>query len=876
MKKFRDYFIVGGISTLILSVLFIYFGIYPFGKNTVLTGDLYTQVAALFYHLWDVIRGNGSLLVDYTSGAGESFFGIFAYYLVSPINLVVLLFKRNDIYLAISLVVALKIILSSITCLYSLKYIFKKDNLMFVPLALLYAFSGYTLVCYQITSWMDVVYMFPLIVVGLKKLIEEDKPIMYGITLFLTICFSFYLSYIMIIFIFLLAFIYIKNNIENKRQKRVMLSIGIYTVLPMIMSLFITYPALRQIFGSARTNISKNIFNNLLGCLFDKLNYFNISILLVAFTILLIVERKSNKKFLKWYIPALLVLVIPYIVEPLNKVFHFMSYSFFPNRYGFILFYLLVIGGAYFFSKNNTKNIKNKLDEKVKIILGFTSVILLIGIYFIVFRFVYKDLEVAVYSISMIYAKKAFIILSLLSVVIFGVCFILNIFREKKTYKVLMYIVIISNICFNTSLYIGLRDYQGMIKDSFGILEEIENKDNSNYYKLKTDIKNIDDFVVNEGIVSNYQALDHFTSLVNRNSVEFYKSLGYSSFWTMIFSSGGTLFSDSLVSNKYFLTDRDIDSSFYTLKSSKYGYNFYELNYDIGYGYLAQNNFKLDKSDTFSYQNKIYKSITGSNDLFSVYDISDIKNIDTKNNGKCVIKSNDNYIEYNISIKEKSILYLDLALTMDESIKGSINNVMMIYINDELYKDDYPIKTSNGIYELGVYEEQDINVKVKLIKPIDIEKLSIASMDVSKYEEFILNNKTNLGIKFDKNKITIDSVINTDGYLVIPVSYSDNYRVVVNGESTDTVKMYGGLLGVKVNKGHNKITYTYRNRDLEKSLIVSLIATIIFTVVSVFYKKISTNTILGEVAYGTYSLLFYVAGVLYIGIILVWLIKFVI
>lgn len=717
--------------------------------------------------------------------------------------------------------------------------------------------------------------MFPLIVVGLKKLIDEDKPIMYGVTLFLTICFSFYLSYIMIIFIFLLAFIYIKNNVEKKDQKRAMLSIGIYTILPMLMSLFITYPALRQIFGSARTNISKNIFNNLLGCLFDKLNYFNISILLVVFTMLLIVERKNNKKFLKWYIPALLVLVIPYIVEPLNKVFHFMSYSFFPNRYGFILFYLLVVGGAYFFSANN-KNIKNKLDEKLKIILGVVSVILLIGIYFIVFRFVYKDLEVAVYSISMIYAKKAFIILSLLSIVIFGVCFILNIFREEKTYIVLMYIVIISNICFNAFLYIGLRDYQGMIKNSFGILEKVENKESSNYYKLKTDIKNIDDFVVNEGIVSNYQALDHFTSLVSRNSLEFYKGLGYSSFWTMIFSSGGTLFSDSLVSNKYFLTDRDIDSSFYTLKSSDYGYNFYELNYDIGFGYLARNNFKLDKSDTFSYQNKIYESITGNSDLFSVYDISNIKNIDTKNSAKCIIKSNDNYIEYNVSIKEKSILYLDLALTMEESIKGSVSNVMMIYINDELYSDNYPTKTSNGIYDLGVYENQDINIKVKLIKPIDIEKLSIASMDVSKYEEFIFNNKTDLGIKFDKNKITIESDVNTAGYLVIPVSYSDNYRVVVNGKSTDTVKMYGGLLGVKVDKGHNQITYTYINKDLEKSLIVSLIATIVFTIISVFYSKISTNKILREVAYGTYSLLFYVAGVLYVGIILVWLVKFVI
>ena len=31
-------------------------------------------------------------------------------------------------------------------------------------------------------------------------------------------------------------------------------------------------------------------------------------------------------------------------------------------------------------------------------------------------------------------------------------------------------------------------------------------------------------------------------------------------------------------------------------------------------------------------------------------------------------------------------------------------------------------------------------------------------------------------MEFDKNKIKIDVTTNTDGYLVIPVSYSDNYN----------------------------------------------------------------------------------------------------
>lgn len=875
MKKYKDYFIVGGVSTAILLILFLFLGIYPFGNNTVLTGDLYTQVSALFYHLWDVFLGNGSLLVDYTSGGGESFFGIFSYYLVSPINFIVLFFKRSDIYLAISLVVMIKMVLSAITCLYSLKYLFKKDNKMFIFLALLYAFSGYSLINYQITAWMDVVYMFPLIVVGLKKLINEDKPYMYGITLFLTICFSFYLAYMMIIFIFLLAFIYIKCNVSKKKQKKTMLSLGIFTILPMGMTMFISYPTLKQIFESARSNTSNSIFSNLLGCLFDKLNFFNISILLVTFTCLLIINRKGNEKFLKWYISALLILLIPYIVEPLNKVFHFMSYSFFPNRYGFILFYLLVLGASYFFSIKAIK-IKIAVSDKILKIVSILGVILLTILYIVTFKLVYKDLEVAVYNITMIYAKKAFIILTLLSIVIFGINIGLNLFRNEKIYKTLMYIVIISNIMFNTFLYIGIRDYQGMIKGSYQALNNIENKDPGNYYKLKTEVSDMTDFVVNDGIASNYQAIDHFTSLVNRDSLVFYKKLGYSSFWTMIFSNGGTLFSDTILSNKYLFTDKDIDDEFYTLKSSKYGYNFYELNYDLNYLYLAKDNFNIDTNDTFTYQNKIYKSITSSSNLFNIYEANDIKGISRDEDGRVVIKSNDNYIKYDIKVGKKSILYLDLMKTLDESVKGELKNIALIYINDELYSDSYPTKTSNGTYNLGVYENEDVSVKIQLIKPIDISKLSVATMSVSKYEDFVKNSKFDYSVLFDKNKIKIEATVKEDGYLVIPVSYSDNYSVIVNGENSDIVKMFGGILGVKVEKGQNSITYTYHNKDLEKGLIISLVATIVFILMGFGYKKISSNKILGDFAYYTYSSLFVGVMVLYVGIILVWLVKFII
>ena len=115
-----------------------------------------------------------------------------AYYILSPFSFLVLLVSRSDIYLVVSIIIAFKILLCSLTSLYFIRCFYKKlPNLLSVLLAIIYAFSGYGLIMYQITPWIDAMYMFPLILIGLKKVLDLEKPVFYIITLSLTFIFRY-------------------------------------------------------------------------------------------------------------------------------------------------------------------------------------------------------------------------------------------------------------------------------------------------------------------------------------------------------------------------------------------------------------------------------------------------------------------------------------------------------------------------------------------------------------------------------------------------------------------------------------------------------------------------------------------------------------
>ena len=113
MKFLKNkYVLTALISLLIISIIFIIKGIFPFGSNSVIWSDMHEQITALYYRFYDGVH-NGNLFVDFSAGGAVNLVGVIAYYILSPFTALVLLFPRDMIPEAVSLIVGLKIVLSA-------------------------------------------------------------------------------------------------------------------------------------------------------------------------------------------------------------------------------------------------------------------------------------------------------------------------------------------------------------------------------------------------------------------------------------------------------------------------------------------------------------------------------------------------------------------------------------------------------------------------------------------------------------------------------------------------------------------------------------------------------------------------------------------
>ncbi|WP_432887604.1 YfhO family protein [Kribbella sp. CA-245084] len=90
-------------------------GTYPFGSLSRSTNDLGTQYIPFFAHLWDVLHGQaqGDLLFNWQSAFGVGFLADLGVDLGSPLSLLVGLFPRHQIDLAVYVITTLKLSLAA-------------------------------------------------------------------------------------------------------------------------------------------------------------------------------------------------------------------------------------------------------------------------------------------------------------------------------------------------------------------------------------------------------------------------------------------------------------------------------------------------------------------------------------------------------------------------------------------------------------------------------------------------------------------------------------------------------------------------------------------------------------------------------------------
>src|SRR5574344_5748 len=99
-----SFFIPAFIFTLIMMLKHV----TPFGHNTVLGSDLLSQYSSFYTELAYKLRHGNSLFYSFTQGLGTDYLNQASYYVISPLNIILIFFNSRTMPIAITILLILK------------------------------------------------------------------------------------------------------------------------------------------------------------------------------------------------------------------------------------------------------------------------------------------------------------------------------------------------------------------------------------------------------------------------------------------------------------------------------------------------------------------------------------------------------------------------------------------------------------------------------------------------------------------------------------------------------------------------------------------------------------------------------------------------
>lgn len=214
-KKWFCPLVAGAIAVGIFCIGYIFLGVYPVGGKSILTVDLHHQYAPLLSELrYMLTEGKLDLSYNFHIGMGSSFIPAFAYYLASPLNILLVFFKESHLTEAILVITLVKFALAATAFTAMAQYLTRRRNVSVVTVGVLYALSGFMLAYSWNIMWLDSIIMLPLVVMAAEHLLKTGKLTPYALLLGLALFVNYYLGFMLCVF---LVFYWLVWALRKKR-----------------------------------------------------------------------------------------------------------------------------------------------------------------------------------------------------------------------------------------------------------------------------------------------------------------------------------------------------------------------------------------------------------------------------------------------------------------------------------------------------------------------------------------------------------------------------------------------------------------------------------------------------------------------------------
>lgn len=803
------------IPVIILAALYYVRDIFPFGSNCYLRSDMYHQYAPFFSEFWHKIRSGESLTYSWDIGMGTNFTSLFAYYLASPANWLIALFPQRSMIEIMNAMIIVKLAAASVSFAYYIAKHFHTKSCSIALFGTFYALSGFVAAYSWNIMWLDCVILVPLIMLGLERLVNENKCLLYCISLGLCIFTNYYIA-IMVCMAVVLYFIVLMVSYNGTRHPRIYLKKFIhwcvYSLLAGGLSACLLLPELYTFSLSASSDVS---FPKTLSVYFSMLEMLTRQLINIpvhlgldhypniycgVFIFLLIPLYAMNKKIQprerigKFCI--LLVFLLAFNINIFNFIWHGFHYpNSLPCRQSFIyVFFVLTMAfEAFYYLKETT-------DKQLA-----AAVWIAVGLLFVIEQMFTTD---STYDAKSVYISGAFILAYALLIQL----------HRRTSFKIPVilfaaFAVSIIECTMNMeSTGLGTTNRTAYLLD-YDAVETVTDTiaaSDSTFYRMD---KVTGARSKNDGAWHNYHSLATFSSTSNAGISDLFGYLGFEHSTNAYGYEGATMVTNSLFSVKYVISNQHLaESRLLQYVTGSDGEFIYKNNYTLPLGYLVPANFEDEWTTSSMYngiesQNSLIKAATGIANVFTLtyeYTSETDVNIEPIKNGH---------------------MYLAVSGTNVDSVGVKVNGSVNNYSG---------LKNGNHLIDIGYVTTAD-SIEVYGDTPMG---LSVYTLEEERFiNAYNILNNSGLNItSHSDTKIKGTVTAQSNSTMLFSIPYDGGWSVYIDGKKVNTYAVKDALLAVSVSAGEHTIVLKYMPVNLIKGCIITLLCIIILVAVHLFGK----------------------------------------
>lgn len=841
MKRFAQskafpYIAAFGLPFFICVIICIGNGVYPFGDNCILHIDMYHQYCPFFTEFLNKLQSGGSLQYSWNLGLGSDFVSLYAYYLASPLNFLILLCPKSHVIEFMTLLIILKISASGLTFFLYIRHHYKfvgKDGRMHknqvipaIVFSTAYALSGFVAAYSWDIMWMDCIALFPLIMIGLERLVQEKKAGLYYITLALCIFCNYYISIMICIF---LVFAFVLLFFSQKKGKGgAVLRFGWYSLLAGASSAILLLPeiAVLSVSGSAEGGFPKTaeFYFNILAELGRGAAVTSVytgndhwpNLYAGAFSLFLVWIYVLNRR-ISWKekVPRIAMLaffLVSFAENQLDYIWHGMHFpQALPGRQSFLYsFVLLSMGFAAVRKRKGTK-------------IWHIAVAAIVSMMLLLFSGWYGDETVT---------EPVSLVITALFICVYAVTFVLTkITGKKKRLAFAQFAVFVAvaelaiNMAatgFGTTSRVAYTEKQTDYENLLKTAKEDNEETGSGFYRVEDTERK----TKNDDSLYGYASATIFSSLMNLDVSHLFQSLFMEGGKNFYCYNGATPLSSSLFSVKYMLSDSALEESPYRTLIGGSGSSFlYRNNYSLPLGFVMDEqaiaNWTSSTADRMASLNSLTSALGAEGQM--LYPAT------------CVTDANAG--DTTIDIAEDGYYYADYVSCTSDTL--TVNR-------SDGWTKQYSKTSHRYLIELGECKAGDeIHILNSNMESIEFQVYQLNEKVVQQAFD-TLNAQTMQLTDMTDRKIEGKIQVQNAGRLILSVPADEGWTLYVDGKETEIEPLADALVGVHLEKGSYTIKLCYTTPGLKVGAGISLGAVILFLISACVRTGISRKRELHE------------------------------